>query len=86
MGGPFCGDYTAPSVASATSRLAKHPVGKYDNENLGCGINGQVVGFGGVTKIRKVPELIQGLFTLDFGYLWYMLIFILFDEYSQYLH
>jgi hypothetical protein len=55
---------------------------KYDNENLGCGFNGQVVGFGGVTKIRKVPELVQGLFTLDFGYLGYVFVFIFFDEHS----
>ena len=34
----------------------------------------------------KVPELIQGLFALGFGYLWYVLILVLFNENPQYLH
>lgn len=39
-----------------------------------------------IIEIQKVPELVQGLFPLDVGYLRHVLIFVLFDENSQNLH
>ena len=42
-----------PSVLR-TSPLAKHPAGKYDNDNLGCEVRGWIVGFGGDLAMRPI--------------------------------